>query len=316
MSILMPAYNAEKFIGETLDCLISQAYRNIEIIVVNDGSTDNTCSIVEDYAYRDSRIKVFHQQNLNAARARNRAFAESHGEYVMYMDADDLISKYKIQNQIDIAIENDDFALVNSQWVEFHRLSEIDEKKAMNRNIVINKDYDNPINLLFDMAETGGYFQTSCWLIPRKLHESIGLWNPDITINDDGVFFAKALTLSSKVFFCKDVFVYYRRGHESYSTRDIYSEKKLDALYKSYVQILNILSNYDDGVHKGMRNFNLILLKSKYNTPIFKKAKNLIVGYGFKPVHPFPSSKSGIISKIIGFNLFLWIKSVIQRISR
>lgn len=91
VSIIIPAYNAEKTLPETLDSACACTYEPLEIIVVDDGSTDGTLSIAHGYAARDARIKVLHQENAGACHARNHAIGESTGEYILPLDADDII---------------------------------------------------------------------------------------------------------------------------------------------------------------------------------------------------------------------------------
>ncbi len=90
VSVIIPAYNAEAFIGETLESVISQTYKNIEVLVVDDGSGDQTSKIVESFAQRDCRIILLQQKNAGVAAARNLGIKESRGEYIAPFDAFDL----------------------------------------------------------------------------------------------------------------------------------------------------------------------------------------------------------------------------------
>ena len=92
ISIIIPAYNIEKFIGQCLESLINQTYKNIEIIVVNDGSKDNTLQVIKEYADKDSRIKIINQENQGLSESRNNALELVNSEYVMFVDGDDWIN--------------------------------------------------------------------------------------------------------------------------------------------------------------------------------------------------------------------------------
>jgi len=98
VSICIPAYNSKKYIGETLTCLCAQTYSNIEIIVANDGSTDDTAAQVK--SIDDKRIILLNEPNGGAAKARNTAFSKAKGEYILYFDADDHIEPDFIAQQI------------------------------------------------------------------------------------------------------------------------------------------------------------------------------------------------------------------------
>ena len=91
VSVIIPVYNTEEYIGETLNSIINQTLKDIEIIVINDGSTDNSLRIINEYAQRDSRITVFTQANQGLSLTRNKGIIEARGEYIYFMDSDDLL---------------------------------------------------------------------------------------------------------------------------------------------------------------------------------------------------------------------------------
>ncbi len=97
ISIIIPVYNVEKYLKKCLDSVIKQSYKNLEIIMVDDGSTDNSLNICLDYQKKDFRIKVIHQENKGLSAARNRGFEESTGEYIWFIDSDDFIEENSIE---------------------------------------------------------------------------------------------------------------------------------------------------------------------------------------------------------------------------
>ncbi|MDB6056181.1 MAG: glycosyl transferase family 2 [Verrucomicrobiales bacterium] len=100
VSVIVPAYNAENFISETLDSALSQTYENIEVIVVDDGSRDLTAAIVKNAARRDRRVKLIRQQNLGVAAARNLAIEKASGDFIAPLDADDVWYPAKVEKQV------------------------------------------------------------------------------------------------------------------------------------------------------------------------------------------------------------------------
>lgn len=107
VSVIMPAYNCEKFISASIESVISQTYENWELLIVDDCSIDNTHKIVNQYASKDSRIKLFRQNtNLGVSHARNRAIKESDGRYIAFLDSDDIWKKEKIELQIEFMKKN------------------------------------------------------------------------------------------------------------------------------------------------------------------------------------------------------------------
>ncbi|OUQ05201.1 glycosyl transferase [Erysipelatoclostridium sp. An15] len=111
VSIIMPAYNAEKYIGESIESVLNQTYQNWELMIVNDCSIDNTANIIKNYADKDSRIKYFHQKtNSGAALARNKGIELANGKYIAFLDSDDLWKSDKLQIQISyMSLNNCDF---------------------------------------------------------------------------------------------------------------------------------------------------------------------------------------------------------------
>lgn len=99
VSVIIPAYNAEKYIQETLDSILNQSYKNIEIIVINDGSTDYTEGVLQKYS--DSRIHYFSKKNEGVSIARNTGFEESKGEYIVFFDADDIMSVDFVEKRLE-----------------------------------------------------------------------------------------------------------------------------------------------------------------------------------------------------------------------
>jgi glycosyltransferase involved in cell wall biosynthesis len=92
VSVIVPAYNTEKYIAECLDSILAQTFKDFEVICVDDGSTDKTLSIFEEYAKRDSRIKLIHLNDLGIVASRNNAIAVARGEYIFPLDGDDMIA--------------------------------------------------------------------------------------------------------------------------------------------------------------------------------------------------------------------------------
>src|SRR5688572_29899913 len=96
----MPAYNTEKYIGESIQSVVDQTYENWELLVIDDGSTDKTADIIRAYAARDSRVKYLFQQNTRQAKARNTGIENLHGTLIAFLDADDLWLPEKLERQL------------------------------------------------------------------------------------------------------------------------------------------------------------------------------------------------------------------------
>ena len=118
VSVIIPAYNIEDYIGRCLDSIISQTYKNLEIIVVDDGSRDYTGEILDNYAKKDRRIKVIHKENGGVSSARNKGIEAAEGDYIGFIDGDDLIEPEMYKTLVDLLEEeNADIAHCGYQMV-------------------------------------------------------------------------------------------------------------------------------------------------------------------------------------------------------
>lgn len=120
ISIIMPAYNAEKYITESVDTVINQTYKNWELIIINDGSTDDTEAIARQYTLTDSRIKLINQENKKLSAARNIGIKAAVGDWVAFLDADDLWVADKLKKQIALINTKPDIGLVFSDGYIFN----------------------------------------------------------------------------------------------------------------------------------------------------------------------------------------------------
>ena len=105
VSILSPCYNVEKFLPQCLDSIISQTYTNLQIVLIDDGSRDDTWKILQNYASRDSRIEIYHQDNQGVASTRNNLLEKAQGEYILFVDADDWIELNMVEFLVVNALE-------------------------------------------------------------------------------------------------------------------------------------------------------------------------------------------------------------------
>ncbi|MGH6553687.1 glycosyltransferase family 2 protein [Bacteroides hominis] len=308
VSILIPCYNSEKWVGETLDCCLRQTYPNIEIILVDDGSTDNSLAIARDYERKDERIHVFSQPNSGGCRARNLAFEKSTGDYIKYLDADDLMSDDMIEMQMRILNGIDDpYAISTCAYEDFHTtIEDVTFKKRF-----LYKDYSNGLDLIEDAWYNGGWFVVTCYLTSRRLIREAGPWNEKLTKIQDGEFFCRVLTKAHKISFCKEAKFYYRRGHLSVSTTNKYDIAKLQSSLDGRISCVNtvLLLRNTPQIRRGVaRIFSEVMLNAPFGSSYYTEAKRHIIELGESPFHPCPSKKVALVEKVIGFNILLFIK--------
>lgn len=231
VSVIIPTYNRVSFLGETLDSVLEQSYSNWECIVIDDGSEDYTPELMEFYCKKEE-VKFFSRPIKYAKGAnscRNYGFRQSKGEYVMWLDDDDLLHKDKIQKQIEgIA---GDCGMATCAW-GFRKKKDYFEKK-----LSIYKDYNDSIELLQDYGK-GEFFPTHVFLLSRKLITQGGLWKEGLLINQDGEFFSRMIINAWGIKFTSGTYVMYRE-HELNKTITLNSIIKGKDLLKSWNLIEN-----------------------------------------------------------------------------
>jgi glycosyltransferase involved in cell wall biosynthesis len=223
----MPAYNASAYIREAIDSVLQQTFANIELIIVDDGSTDETFAIARQYA--SANCKVYQQANAGACRARNLAFEKCTGDYIQYLDADDILSKDKIEKQVSLFEQFGDEIITSSTWDKFYR----NTSEAQFPTLHIYKNYDDPLMLLAEMWTNREMMANSVWLTPRKVIEVAGEWDETLTINQDGEFFCRVLLGASKIKFSNGK-IFYRSGLSNSVSRSNNGLLKVGSLYRSF----------------------------------------------------------------------------------
>lgn len=233
VSIIIPLYNAKNYIEECISSLLSQSYKEIEIIIVDDGSTDNSLTIARQY--ESEIVHVFSQQNKGACAARNYGFEMSKGEYVQFMDADDTIEKNKIELQIErlrqFSFRSDVVAFCKWQYLE---------NPEVRLNERLCKDYDHPVDMLVDFILCPHWMYPHAYLVHRKLVEQVGGWDVCILKNQDGEFFARVTQSASKMLFVEGTSVLYRSQTPGSLSKGLTKEKQKSVL-ESLLRISEII---------------------------------------------------------------------------
>jgi len=240
VSILIPAYNAEQWIADTLTSAVEQTWPRKEIIVVDDGSRDQTLSIARRFAAE--AVSVVTQKNQGAAAARNRAFALSQGDYIQWLDADDLLALDKISKQMEAANEcQSKRVLFSSAWGAFmYRVS-----KAQFSPTSLWCDL-SPVEWLLRKMGQNLHMQTATWLVSRELTEVAGPWDTRLSLDDDGEYFSRVVLASDAIRFAPDAKVFYRQpGFDRLSSFDR-SDKKLESQFLSMQLHVDYLRSFEE----------------------------------------------------------------------
>ncbi len=192
----MPAFNAERWIGDAVNSVLRQTHADFELIIVDDDSTDSTCDIAHEFAAHDRRIRVLHQSRAGAAAARNTALRNSHGDYIQYLDADDLLSPSKLESQVNLLSSRRN-NLSNSVLVPFidNPPSKLDEVMSWHQPFCA---FDFELERLQQRMRHDFIHN---WLVPRVVNERAGEWDESLTLNDDGEFFCRVRLAASQIVF-------------------------------------------------------------------------------------------------------------------
>ena len=230
ISIIVPVYNSELYINRCLDSLLKQTYKNIEIIIVDDGSKDNSLQLIKDYANRDSRIKVYTQSNQGPSVARNTGLDNSTGKYIMFVDADDFIDKNMVTNMVE-GIKDDKNTLVlcdNSEiWA-----NEIEERKLFDTD----KNYIKKVDVIKAIAS--GKAGLVCGKLFNKniIKEHNIKFDKEIKMCEDQIFFLNISRYCDNfVYIPKQLYFYDRRNESSITIK--YKERIID----NQIYVINIV---------------------------------------------------------------------------
>jgi glycosyltransferase involved in cell wall biosynthesis len=223
-SIIVPCFNAERWLAATLDSAVAQTWSEKEVIVVNDGSTDRSTSIARDFC--SLGVQVIDQPNRGASAARNAGLRASHGAFVQFLDADDLLAPDKIERQIR-ALEGNDYLLASGAWARF----DTDVSHAVFSPYPNWRDLSG-IEFLQVHYEEGCMMHPAAWLAPRPLIERAGPWDESLTLNDDGEYFARVMLAADRIAFCSEARSYYRSGLSG-SLSGRRDRRSMESLYRS-----------------------------------------------------------------------------------
>ena len=124
ISVVIPVYNKEKYMDDLFQCLLSQTFEEFECILIDDGSTDDSPMICDEYAKKDDRIKVIHKKNGGLSDARNAGLEIASGDYIMFLDSDDYIENNMVESLLKVAIENQSDIVLCGFYADFVDVNE------------------------------------------------------------------------------------------------------------------------------------------------------------------------------------------------
>ena len=297
VSILIPAYNAQTWIADTIESALAQTWSRKEIIIVDDGSKDQTRAVASQFASKN--VAVVSQANQGAAAARNNAFAVCQGDYVQWLDADDLLSPDKIARQMERLGDGGPRTLLSSAWGTFIYRP--------------NKAIFEPTRLWCDLPPTEWLIrkmgenlslQTATWLVSRELTKTAGPWDTRLLGDDDGEYFSRVVRASERIQFVPEAKVFYRRGFSSLSYIGG-SARKLEAQLLSIRLTMEYIRSMEDSpaVRAACLKYLEMWLPSFYpeRNDLVKQLEQLAAEVGGQMKTPQLSWKYAWIGKFFGW---------------
>ena len=239
ISIIVPVYNTEKYLSACIDSILKQSFKNFELILVNDGSTDNSKIICDEYAKTDSRIRVVNTENQGVSAARNTGITCSRGEYICFVDSDDTLDKDYLCILSSQIIQSNDLVLCG-YYVEKDSTVENEIIFSNNKYDVIDK------NQIFFIVEKYLFSAPWCKIFKSSIIKGNNIkFCEDMSLGEDLVFNFDYLNYVNKIFIINKCLYHYSTDNASSLLRqyrkDLLTEtNKIDAVIKKYIGMWDI----------------------------------------------------------------------------
>lgn len=251
ITIIIPVYNGQEYLNQCLCSILNQTYTELEIICVNDGSSDKSLEILKKYSRSDKRIKIINKENEGVSVARNSALNEVTGEYLMFVDADDWIEEDTCQIAINEIIRNNSDLVMWSyirEWDGYSRIKRIypEDFIIFSKEDCKNRLHRRMIGLLDEELKQLANADALC-TIWGKLYKTSIIKENSILFQDirsigtyeDGIFNLQVLEFVNKAVFINKGLYHYRKTNTSSITK-IYKEK----LFKNWLNLFQMMENY------------------------------------------------------------------------
>lgn len=231
LSVIVPVFNAERYLTECVDSILEQEFSDYELILVDDGSSDRSAEICDEYAKRDSRVKVIHQQNRGVAAARNRGLDEASGKYIAFVDSDDYIEKSMYQSMMTVAYNQKcDFVMCDC-------VKEYPDKIVPYTHEIRPGYYDKkqliteyyPHLLMMENIEYPPTISNWLCVFQKKLCDGIR-YLEGVRFSEDLLFGAQVIQRANSFFYMKDHLYYHYRMNPESATHTFASDKWEDYL--------------------------------------------------------------------------------------
>ena len=246
VSVIVPVYQVEQYLRQCLDSILNQTFKDIEVILIDDGSKDNSGKICDEYALNDNRVKVIHQKNMGLSDARNSGMNLMSGKYFMFVDSDDYVSELMIEKLYIRAVETDaDVVCCNFEYFWENNEKESFSTKEKTEELNSSEIFNHRKN------EKNYGFWTVAW---NKLHKSSSMNSFRFRsgkIHEDEFWANDIYQKDLKVVTIEDSLYYYRQRHNSIvNIKNIKKEFDLIEAFQERIQIYLNQNMYPDQAYK------------------------------------------------------------------
>lgn len=237
ISIIVPIYNKKNSLERCINSILNQTYKNIEIILVNDGSTDGSYTLCNDYLQKDKRIKVIHKKNEGVSSARNIGINNSNGEYIQFVDCDDYIDKNMCESLIEAAIKHNADIIFCGYKVIKNNMKSYEE--GIDRCICTVKEIEEEFSELYKRC-----FFNAPWnkLFKKSIIKSE--FNQDLSLGEDLIFNLESIKQSKKIVFLKECYYNYIKDEDN-SLTSKYREDSYNIAKNLYTEVNNFCDYYN-----------------------------------------------------------------------
>ena len=270
VSIIIPIYNVKEYLQECIESVLNQTYADIEILLIDDGSEDNSSEICDKYAEQSNKIKVFHIKNGGVSNARNLGIKEATGKYIMFVDSDDVIESQMVEKMVE-NIENYDMVICG-YWEKFRNMN----LKHEVTSVVIDIDKEKSITDIFEREGYGGYLWNKIF-ITNIIKENEIKFNKDIYMCEDLYFVINYMRFCKKIRILPECMYYYRMRKSSMIWKK--EKSKFESLFIAYSKIYAILKQEQISMIKFYYSFLISIFLNKGLFNAYMKKKNSKIDY-------------------------------------
>lgn len=229
VSVIVPVFNKERFIADTLRSISNQTIQDLQCILVDDGSTDNSIKIIQEFIVDNPKfllIKRPKNRNKGASTCRNIGLENSNTDYIQFLDADDTLSEDKIEQQVAFMERDSSIDVTTCQW---GRLNNIERELYKDFNSY--NDFESIPDFLNSLAVSKGYFPLHAYLICKRIIDRAGPWNELLQIKNDGEFMMRVIANCKKIKFVPGPVAWYRYADGDNLSRSTKKEALDKAVY-------------------------------------------------------------------------------------